>query len=146
MTTPSGLTDSTLGENLAAWCPDLPNWAHSWRQEERDVGLGEEIVKIFKPFLFDLLRQNLTRRTFCRHRDNLWLLGGQIIRSVNLNPALRRSSAQALISDLLSPEGGPLIGCHVSEQESEQEQRSFDTTCRLLYRFLASRASDAGTD
>jgi hypothetical protein len=137
MITPPAAKQPPTEEGLAASCPDLPNWAHSWCIESRDVVLGEEIVALFKPFLIHLLRRNLTRRIFRRHRDNLWTLGGEIIRSANLKPASRTCSAAALIREAVSGNCGPLIfGC-IAEQE--QQQQSFDSTCRLLHRFMASR-------
>lgn len=66
------LTDA----DLAAYCPDLTEWPSIWHYEARDLIPGENIVAVFKPFLFHLLGQGLSRKTRNRHRDNLWLLGG----------------------------------------------------------------------
>ena len=50
-------------------------------------------VAVFTPFLLDLLAQGLLRKTRNLHRDNLWLLGGEIIRDINETPKLRRCPA-----------------------------------------------------
>ena len=91
---------------------------------------------MFTPFLQDLLDQGLSRKTRNLHRDNLWLLGGEIIRDINETPKLRRRSARELVMQAVAGDEGPLIHGGVSEQE----QRSFDSTCKKLNRFLATQA------
>jgi len=63
--------------------------------------------------------------------DNLWLLGGEIIRDLNEDPSLRKVAAERLLRNVIHKDGGPLI-----QNGSEKEQRSFDSTCRKLHRFL----------
>jgi len=68
-----------------------------------------------------------------RHIDNLWLLGGRIVRDLNETPSLRkRPVLQFLFQAVDDDEGGPLINGGLDEQE----QRSFDATCRKFRRFL----------
>ena len=122
--------------DLATYCPDLATWAASWCGEERDVIPGGQIVAVFTPFLLDLLAQGLSRKTRNLHRDNLWLLGGEIIRDINETPKLRKRPVGALIREVIANDEGPLIHGGFSEQE----QRSFDSTCKKLNRFLAARA------
>ena len=86
-----------VAPDLAAYCPDLATWAPSWCGEERDVIVGQRIVAVFTPFLQDLLDQGLSRKTRNLHRDNLWLLGGEIIRDINETPTLRKRPAAALL-------------------------------------------------
>jgi hypothetical protein len=78
-------------------------------------------------------RWDLSPRTIQRHVDNLWALGGEIIRDLNEDPSLRRKSIEQLLHDRIDDEGGPLV--YVLESE-ESLQRSFDSTCRKLHRFL----------
>jgi hypothetical protein len=125
-----------VAPDLATYCPDLATWAASWCGEERDVIPGQQIVAVFTPFLLDLLAQGLSRKTRNLHRDNLWLLGGEIIRDINETPKLRKRPAQELIRQAIANDEGPLIHGGFSEQE----QRSFDSTCKKLNRFLAARA------
>ena len=63
--------------------------------------------------------------------DNLWLLGGEIIRHLDYDPSLRKVAAETLVRNVIHQDGGPLI-----HNGSEDEQRSFDSTCRKLNRFL----------
>lgn len=117
---------------LAAYCPDLPRWPSSWHYEERDLGPGEDVVAVFKPFLLHLLEQGLTRKTLNLHRDNLWALGGELIRDLHETPKLRKRPAIEWVVAAVDGGEGPLLHGHATEQE----QRSFDSTCKKLYRFL----------
>src|SRR5665213_4486444 len=64
---------------LAKLCADLQDWPQRWRGEASDAALGERIIECFKPFLLHLLGQDLATTTLRRHRDHLWMLGGEII-------------------------------------------------------------------
>jgi hypothetical protein len=66
------------------------------------------------------------------HVDNMWLLGGEIIRDVNEDPRRRKLAAEQLVRKVIYEDGGPLI-----HNGWEDEQNSFDSTCRKFYRFLA---------
>jgi hypothetical protein len=121
-------------EALAAYCPDLDDWPRSWCIEQRDVAPGQRIVECFKPFLRHLLSLGLAKKTLRKHRDNLWLLGGEIIGEISNTPKLRKRPIEARVFALLDEEGGPLLSHH----ESPDEQRSFDSTCRKFFHFLRS--------
>ena len=99
--------------------------------EEEDLPSGRKLVEYFTPFLLDLAASGLSKKTIQRHVDNLWLLGGEIIRDVNEDPLLRKISAEQLVRNVIHEDGGPLI-----HNGWEDEQRSFDSTCRKFYRFL----------
>ena len=58
-------------------------------------------------------------------------LGGEIIRDLNEDASLRKVAAAKLIRNVIHQEGGPLI-----HNGWEDEQRSFDSTCRKFHRFL----------
>ena len=83
------------------------------------------------PFLVHLTESGLSKRTIQKHVDNIWVLGGEIIRDVNEDPRLRKLAAQQLVQNVIHEDGGPLI-----HNGWEDEQRSFDSTCRKFYRFL----------
>jgi len=93
------------------------------------------MVECVKPFLRELLALHLSRKTLRRHRDNIWALGGEIIRRSQIDSGLRRRPIEQVILDLIGDNGGPLL----SHGQSEAEQRSFDVTCRKLFRFLTAR-------
>ena len=47
--------------------------------EERDLTHGQQVVECFKPYLRHLLGSGPSRKTLRSHRDNLWILGGEMI-------------------------------------------------------------------
>jgi hypothetical protein len=133
----AGRRDSLPAQEIAAdplqsYCPDLDQWPRSWAYEARDIPYGLRMVECFKPFLREMLGLPLSRTTLRRHRDNIWVLGGEVIRRVQMDSGLRRRPVEQVVLDLIGDDGGPLL----SHGESETEQRSFDATCRKLSRFL----------
>ena len=116
---------------LAAVCSDLDDWPRSWMGFPTDISPGEEIVASFRPFLDHLLALNLSRKTLRKHVDNLWLLGGELIRDLHDTPSLRKRPIADLVFEALE-EGGPLL----YHGDSEAQQRSFDSTCRKFRHFL----------
>ena len=100
---------------------------------EKDLPPGEQLVACFRPFLEDLVASDLSPKTTQKHVDNLWALGGEIIRDLNETPSLRRKTIEQLLDDRINDDGGPLL----YGVDSEEQQRSFDSTCRKLYRFLS---------
>lgn len=99
---------------------------------EKDLVPGEKLVNCFRPFLEELVRSNLSSKTIQRHVDNLWALGGEIIRELNENPSLRKKPIKRILDGKIDEEGGPLVYALESE---EPLQRSLDSTCKKLYRF-----------
>lgn len=124
---------------LQAYCPDLPEWPQRWRIEERDLVPGQALLELFTPFLEHLrLDSGLARKTLRRHRDNLWMLGGDIIRRIQEQAGLRKRPVRDTLLELLDDdEGAPLIYPPLTEQE----QRSVDSTGRKLNAFLRSIAA-----
>jgi hypothetical protein len=126
---------------LWAYCPDLDEWPRSWSYEACDIPPGLQMVEYFKPFLRDLLARNLSRKTLRQHRDNIWALGGEVIRELQMDRVLRRRPIEQVVLNLIGDDGGPLLSHH----QSDAEQRSFDVTCRKLFHFMtASQSSRVG--
>ena len=118
---------------LDRYCRGLDTWPRSWMGWEKDLPPGEQLVACFRPFLEDLVASDLSPKTIQKHVDNLWALGGEIIRDLNETPSLRRKTIEQLLDDRINDDGGPLL----YGVDSEEQQRSFDSTCRKLYRFLS---------
>jgi hypothetical protein len=114
----------------------LADWPRSWMGLEKDLPPGEELVACFRPFLEHLVGSDLSPKTIQRHVDNLWLLGGEIIRDLNQDPSLRKVPAERLLHRVIGDDGGPLL-----YNGSEEEQSSFDATCRRLHRFLTPHSA-----
>src|SRR6266853_1115907 len=118
--------------DLPPYCPDMNDWPRSWMGWEKDLPPGEKLVACFRPFIEHLASSGLSRKTIRKHIDNLWILGGEIIRDLNETPSLRKKNVEHILSEVIDDEGGPLIhNC-----DSEEQQRSFDSTCRKFRRFL----------
>ena len=130
---PPIIPDQSSDHVLAKLCPDLDNWPQIWSYEEGDLVPGQQIVEFFKPFLHALMAKGLAAKTLRKHRDHLWMLGGEVIRRRQEDAHLHRLPVEKVTCALLEEEGGPLIWPRITEQE----QDSFDATCRKLYKFLA---------
>ena len=96
-----------------------------------DLLPGRRIVGYFWPFLEHLVQLNLSRKILRKHVNNLWILGGEIIRDLNETPGLRKVPVEQLVFDLVG-DGGPLL----YHPDSDEELRSFESTCRRFRRFL----------
>lgn len=127
-------------QSLAQYCPDLENWPNSWKIEQGDVVIGQRIVAALTPFLLDLLRHRLTDKTLARHRDHLWMLGGEVIGRRHDDVDLCKRPVEDVLFDLIEEEGGPLIWPNITESK----QKAFDATCRKLYRFHTQRKPETG--
>jgi len=125
-------------QRLLRACPDLANWAKSWRYDEPDIAVGQQIVAVFTPFLLGLLDQGLARKTVSRHRDNLWTLGGELIRRRYDDKALARKNARDALQELVSGDAAPFVYPRISESQ----QDSLDATCRKLNRFLRGDSAE----
>jgi len=101
---------------------------------EKDLPPGEKLVACFRPFLEALVTSDLSPKTIQKHVDNLWALGGEIIRDLHEEPSLRRKDIEQVLAARIDEEGGPLVYAMESEEE---QQRSFDATCKKLHRFLS---------
>jgi hypothetical protein len=123
---------SASSSDASAYCRDLDNWPRSWMGLEKDLPPGEELVVCFRPFMEHLASSSLSSKIIRRHVDNLWILGGEIIRDLHYTPSLRKVAAQRLLREAVHAGGGPLI-----HNGSEEEQHSLDATCRKLHRFLS---------
>jgi hypothetical protein len=98
----------------------------------KDLPPGEQLLACFRPFIEHLAASSLSPKTIRMHVDNLWVLGGEIIRDLNDDPSLRKVTADRLLRNVVHVDGGPLM-----YHGSEEAQRSFDSTCRKLHRFLS---------
>jgi hypothetical protein len=98
---------------------------------EKDLPPGEQLLACLRPFIEHLAASSLSPKTIRKHVDNLWMLGGEIIRDLHYDPSLRKMPADRLLRNVIHEGGGPLL-----YSGSEDEQRSLDSTCRKFHRFL----------
>ena len=128
------VADKDAAHALLDYCPDIEDWPKRWSYDEGDLAPGRRIVEFFKPFLLCLLTKKLAASTLRRHRDHLWMLGGEVIRRRQEDADLCRQPVEVATFELLEEDGGPLIWPRITEQE----QDAFDASCRKFYRFLAT--------
>jgi len=110
---------------------DIDHWPHAWRVDSEDIARGKVMVDIFKVFLTHQLTLVRSRKTLRVHRDNLRTLGGQIIRHLHEKPSKQKLDVLRVLLEAVDGDGGPVVYPALTESE----QRSFDSTCRLLHRF-----------
>ena len=116
------------------YCRDLNGWPRSWMGLEKDLPPGEQLVALFRPFLEYLAASDLSPKTIRKHVDNMWVLGGEFIRDLNNDPPLRKRPVDQVLFRMIEY-GGPLL-----YHGAEDQQRSFDSTCRKFRRFLVETA------
>ena len=120
--------------DLEHYCRDLNGWPRSWMGLEKDLPPGEQLLALFRPFLEALAASSLTPKTIQKHVDNMWALGGEFIRHLHNDPTLRKKPVERVLRQMIEY-GGPLL-----YHSGEDQQRSFDSTCRKFRRFLGSTA------
>jgi hypothetical protein len=101
---------------------------------EKDLPPGEQLLALFRPFLECLATAALTPKTIQKHVNNMWALGGEFIRDLHNDPSLRMKPVDRVLLQMIEY-GGPLL-----YHGSEDEQISFDSTCRKFRRFLTETA------
>jgi len=131
-TTKINRATSAPPRDLEHYCRDLNAWPRSWMGLEKDLPPGQQLVACFRPFLEYLAASDLSPKTIQKHVDNMWALGGEFIRDLNDDPSLRKRPVEQHLFKMIE-EGGPLL-----YHGSEDEQRSFDSTCRKFRRFLST--------
>ena len=114
---------------------ETSRWPAAWQGDANDIPVGRVLVRAMLPFLRGLVASGAAESTLRRHFGNAWVLGGHLVRELSLDPAMRRTAARDLLLEQVGEEGGPLV----SGFSTEEEQRSFDSTCRQLSRFLRRR-------
>jgi len=101
---------------------------------EKDLPPGELLLTLFRPFLEHLAASDLSPKTIQKHVDNMWALGGEFIRDLHSDSSLRKKPVEQILLQMIEY-GGPLL-----YHGGEDQQRSFDSTCRKYRRFLSEPA------
>ena len=101
---------------------------------EKDIPPGEQLLVLFRPFLEYLAASDLSLKTIQKHVDNMWALGGEFIRDLHSDSSLRKKPVEQVLLPMIEY-GGPLL-----YHGGEDQQRSFDSTCRKFHRFLSETA------
>jgi hypothetical protein len=89
---------------------------------------------VLQPVVDNVATSDLSSKTIQKHVDNVWALGGEFIRDLHNDPPLRKRPVENVLRGMIEY-GGPLL-----YHGGEDQQRSFDSTCRKLQRFLTVTA------
>ncbi len=112
-------------------CPDFTEWPKRWMVIDKDIPYGRGLIEAMRLFVERLIASGLKEKTIKKHIDNLWLLGGEIIRNVSLDDEYTTPPVKKL-KQQVGLDGGP----YCRHLETESELRAFDATCRKLHKFL----------
>jgi hypothetical protein len=117
--------------NPAALSALMEEWPASWAGLDEDEEPGRRLLAELRPFIMHLIDRGLAAKTVRRHLDNLWAIGGEVIRRFNFEPELRQESARRLLLDAVDFGEAPLL-----PHATEAGQHSADATARKLFKFL----------
>ena len=127
---------ATAPVDVTTYWQDLANWPRSWMGLEKDLPPGEALIVCFRPFIEHLASKGLAKTTIRQHVDNLWVLGGELIRDLHETPSLRKVPIETLVFQVIQ-DGGPIL----YHNDSEEQERSFESTCSKFRKFLQGRPS-----
>ena len=110
----------------------MDRWPKSWAGVEKDEAVGAELTALMRTFFLHLQQHNFSAKTLRRHLDNLWLIGGEIIRELHDDAPLRRKPARTLLLRAVDDGDAFIAGL------SDQDQSSLNATARKLFHFLST--------
>ena len=111
----------------------MAGWPKSWAATHEDEPVGRRLATALQLFMTHLRHQGLSSRTLRRHLDNLWLIGGEIIRRLDDDPAQRDKPTFALLLEAIPDGEAPLV-----RDLTEEQQAALDATARKLLKFVAA--------
>jgi len=118
--------------SLLEWAPDIDAWPGSWMGVAEDLEYGRKLLPYMKGFLEDLISQGMARKTFVRYRNNVWSLGGTIIKQVSWDADYGTDPLKKLME---SVEADGVLPDDF-DQISEDDLHSFERMCRRFEKFL----------
>lgn len=119
---------------LYTYCKDIDNWPEKWEIAEEDILIGKSITEQFKLFLLDRIGKGRAKKTIKNDATYLWVLGGELIRSINEDDDERQLSANDLILKHIDDSGGPYWR-HACD---EVEHSRYDSVCKQLFKFMTT--------
>ena len=87
--------------NPDALVATMEKWPESWAGLDEDKDPGQRLLAELRPFIRHLVEKGLSAKTVRRHLDNLWAIGGEVVREFNDEPSLRRRPARQLLFDAI---------------------------------------------
>ena len=111
----------------------MEDWPTSWAGTDEDEPVGRQLVAVLHRFMTHLQQQDLSASTVRRHLDHLWLIGGEIIRQLDDEPARRDKPTYVLLIEAIQDGEAPLV-----RDLTEAQQAALDATARKLLKFVAA--------
>ena len=125
-----------ISKKVLSYCNDIESWPRSWEIDTPDIEIGNRVLHaVFLPFFENLISEGLAKKTIKMHISNIWLLGGEIIERVNFDEELRNDDGTTLVEKLINEFGGP----YSSHLDTASQKKSFNSSCKKLYKFMKSR-------
>ena len=122
--------------------PDFERWPNSWMGPQEDLEYGKKILPIMEEFIQHLITQKLSRKTLKTYIDNVWVLGGTIIRNVSIYKWHKKDPWKKILEEV---ESGGCLPDHYDSM-SEEELASFETMCKGFEKFLKKLSNEGSTD
>jgi hypothetical protein len=127
-------SDVSPADLLHVYCKDIENWPARWEIVKEDLTIGWAITEQFKLFLLDRIKKGRAKKTVKNYADFLWVLGGELIRSINENEDERQLSANDLILKYIDDSGGP----YWRHANDEAGHARYDSVCKQLFKFMTT--------
>ena len=128
------MSDASPTNLLHIYCKDIENWPARWEIVKEDLAIGQAITEQFKLFLLDRIKKGRTKKTVKNCADLLWVLGGELIRSINEDYDERQLSANDLILKHIDDSGGP----YWRHARDEIEHAKYDSVCKQFFKFITT--------
>jgi len=128
------------GVGLKDIVPDFERWPQSWMGTKEDLEYGKKLLPFMEKFIHYLIGQDLSRKTLKEHIDNVWVLGGTIIKDVSILNEHKEDPLKRIIEAV---ENGGCLPEH-SSRMSEWELASFGKMCKKLEGFLKKSSTEGG--
>ncbi|MGD0625841.1 MAG: hypothetical protein ABSB32_14125 [Thermodesulfobacteriota bacterium] len=101
-----------------------------------DFEYGKKLLPFMEEFIKYLIGQNLPRKTLKEYIDDLWLMGGTIIKDVSIYEENKKDALEVILeaveADGCLPDGYDCM--------SKSELASFNKRCRKFEEFLKNIA------
>lgn len=116
---------------LTELCPDFEEWPKRWMGDDEDLAYGIKLLEVFRPFCEHLVALDESIRSKKNDLDNIWLLGGEIIRDVSIHEEYETPPIKKL-QESVGIHGG--VSCRHMKTTAEEE--SYNKTCVKLAEFI----------
>lgn len=115
-------------------------WPTQWIIVNDDLAVGQQLLTVFEPFIDTLRKEGRAAKTLRKHLLHLHILGAEIIRRLNDGDEDNRTLLPVpLLLEYIEEDYGPLVHqWDPNDRVDESNQKSFDATCRRLYKFISA--------